>query len=188
MDQVAEMELEQARERPGLSGGRFWQGVLTGVFSVVLLCSAAGYYLLSVRGLSIFFDQEQLAASVRAKLRARAAEEFPAMVGKVADEATAALLRDEAAPRLTLELSGRRLELPPETAGMMWREFRDVAKATVDATLASFDLSPYANQMADEAYEMVQQTLSEEIYGKTFRFRANRWLSVPVTVRGASRT
>ena len=106
------------------------------------------------------------------------------MLARVADDATGRLLAQGDAPVLTLELGGRRLALPTETTALMWNEFRDAAKESVQATLKDFDLSPYADELAEEAYQMVQKTLAEEVYGKTFRFQANRWLSLPVTVQG----
>ena len=90
------VELEQGRgEERTLAGGRFWRGVIVGVFGVILLATAAGYHFLSGRGVSIFIDQEQLAAAVRVKIRARAAEEFPVMLAQVADDATGRLLAEE---------------------------------------------------------------------------------------------
>ena len=95
------------------------------------------------------------------------------------------LFRSEGgAPVLTLELGGRRLALPAETTAILWNEFRGVAKESVQTALKDFDLSPYANELAEEAYQMVQKTLAEEVYGRTFRFQANRWFSLPVTVQG----
>jgi len=158
--------------------------VLIGVFGVLFVVAAAGYYTLNVRGLSIFIDQEQLAAAVRDKVRARAGQELPAILAKLADDATAQLLAESEAPSLTVEIGGRRLALPAEATAFLWNEFRGVAKESVGTTLKEFDLSPYANELAEEAYGMVQETLAREIYGKTFRFRANRWISLPVTVQG----
>lgn len=181
---MAIAELEQGRGEQPQTGGRFWRGVIVGVFSVILLATAAGYYLLSGRGVSIFIDQEQLSAAVRAKVRARAAEELPIMLARVADDATGRLLAQGDAPVLSLELAGRRLALPVETTALLWNEFRGMAKESVETTLKDFDLSPYANELAEESYQMVQKALAEEVYGKTFRFQANRWLSLPVTVQG----
>lgn len=178
-------ELERGREERVRAAGRFWQGVIVGVFGVVLMVTAIGGHLLSGRGVSIFIDQEMLADAVRAKVRARAAQELPVMLARVADDAAGRLLPAEGdAPVLTLQFGERRLVLPVETTNLLWNEFRGVAKESVHEALADFDLSPYASELAEEAYLMVQKTLSEEVYGKTFRFQANRWLSLPVTVQG----
>ena len=154
---MAVAELEPGRGEQTQAGGHFWRGVFVGVFGVVLLATAVGYHFLSGRGVSIFIDQEQLAAAVRVKVRARAAEELPVMLAQVADDATGRLLAQGDAPVLTLELGERRLALPAETTALMWNEFRGAAKESVQTTLKDFDLSPYANELAEEAYQMVQK-------------------------------
>ena len=51
----------------------------------------------------------------------------------------------------------------------MWNEFRGVGQGIGANDPEGFrSRSPYANELAEEAYQMVQATLAEEIYGKTF--------------------
>ena len=183
---VPEIEIEESRQRPVRVNGRYWRGVFTGIFSVIFLVTAAGYYVLNGRGLSIFIDREKLASAVRAKVRARADQEIPLVVAKIVRDATAQLLAGSEGPRLTVQIGQRRMELPVETMAFLRDQFRGAAEESLQATLAKFDPGPYANELAEEAYRMVQQVLAEEVYGKTFRFYANRWLSVPVTVQGGA--
>ncbi|MGE5527646.1 MAG: hypothetical protein ACM3X6_00690 [Patescibacteria group bacterium] len=170
---------------PARGAGRFWGGLLAGVFAVLFLMTAAGYYILNGRGFSIFIDQERLAAAVRAKVQARVSQELPIILGRMADDAAAGLAAAGGeAPRLSVQIGERHLELPGETARFLEKELHSAARASIRTVLAGFDPGPYANELAEEAYRMVQQVLAEEIYGRTFHFRANRWLTVPVTVHG----
>ncbi|MGE5598750.1 MAG: hypothetical protein ACM3XS_05175 [Bacteroidota bacterium] len=179
---VTEVNLDKAPQ--ATRDGRFWPGVLTGVFTGLLFMTAAFFYLFGVRGLQVSIDQENLAARLRVRLREMAAEEFPIVAAKAADDAAAALLESGNPPELSLEIAGRRVELPPEAVQAFWRQFGELTREAMAASLKDFDLTPYANQLADGAYEMLRKTLNEQICGQTFRLRANGWLSLPVTVRG----
>ena len=179
---VAETEKPTGQNKVKASG--FWRGVLVGVFCLIVLITAVMYYTLNVRGLSIFIDQEKLAAAVRAKIKTRVTQELPLVLDKVAKDTAGHILAGSGAPRLTVEIGDKRLELPVETVGYLQDQFRAAAEESLRASLGKLDLAPYVNELAEEAYRMVQTTLSEEVYGKTFRFQANRWFSLPVTVQG----
>lgn len=162
----------------------FWQGVLAGVFGVVFLVTLIGYQFLHGRGISVFVDQEQVAAMVRERVGTKVAQELPAILARVSGEAAAELLPEETVPNLALELGGKKIALPQETVSALWREITRTAKAALAGTLERMDYQPYAEDLADEVFAMVSEIMSREFYGRTFHWRANGWLSVPVTVEG----
>ncbi len=164
--------------------GRFFRGMLAGVFCTLFLLTAAGYYLLNVHGFSIFLDEEKLASTVRTKVQARAEQELPVILAKLTGDAGSIMLAKAESPNLTLEIGQKKVVLPPETMALLKEQFQAAASATLKDTVAGFDTAPYAGELAETAAQMVQETLAQEIYGRTFRFQANKWLSVPVTVQG----
>lgn len=184
---VAAIEIEKDGDREELprAGKRYWQGVLTGVFGAVFLLTAAGSLMINGRGLSIFIDQERLTAGVRLRIAEKAREKIPGIISKIAGEAAAGLLGGAPGPNLALMIGSRRMDLPAQTVDYLREQLQTAAADALQETLAKQDFSPYADELADEAYRLVQRTLAEEVYGKTFRFQANRWLSLPVTVEGA---
>jgi len=184
VDVMAETEMEENLGTRGNRKAGFWQGVLAGVFSVFFLLTLIGYQFLHGRGISVFVDQDQVAAMVRERVGARAAQELPAILAKVSGEAAAELLPEEAVPNLALELGGKKITLPQETVAGLWREITRATRTALAGTLERMDYQPYADDLADEIFAMVSEIMSREFYGRTFHWPANGWLRVPVTVEG----
>lgn len=167
--------------------GRFWAGLLTGVFGTVFLITVTGFLFLRESGLSISIDQETLARQVQERVQVEVAKELPNLLSKVKNDVPKAISENLTDFNdVSIQIGSGNFPLPPEATNVFKEEFQGMAEEAVIKTIDGFMLDPYVEQIGLASYGFVKSTLQTEFVGKTFTFQANPWLSIPITVQGKS--
>jgi hypothetical protein len=166
-------------------GGKFWTGVLTGVFATVFLMTLVGYYVIKVNGVAVAIDQNMMAKTVQEKVQAEVAKELPVLLTQVKQEVPKAIAKNMSDfDQVSIQIGSGKFPLPAEATQVFKEEFQGMAEKAVINTIDTFQVDPYVRQIGDASYTFVKKTLHDEILGKKFSFQANRWLTLPVTVQG----
>lgn len=167
------------------ASGRFWAGVLTGVFCTIFLATVVGFFVIRASGLSISIDQETLASQVRDRVQAEVAKELPSLMTKVKSEIPKAIAENLTDfNQVSIQIGNGNFPLPTEATNVFKEEFQGMAEEAIIKTIDGFALDPYVEQIGQASYGFVKNTLQTEFVGKTFSFQAYRWLSIPITVQG----
>lgn len=179
-------ESQRNNEAQGQSGSaetKFWLGLTIGVCSVLFLYTLVLYIGVGVIGFKITVDQENLAMMIKERVKTEVSRELPILVEKIKTELPmeiAANLQDF--DRITIQIGDGAIPLPPEAGEVFKDEFKLLAEEAITGSLESMDLTPYIEDLGQAAYHLAEKTLSEEVIGKKYYFRANRWLTVPISV------
>ena len=169
----------------GREGSRFWIGIFTGVFCTVFLLTLFGYYFIQINGVNISIDQEVLAGQVRERVKSEVAKELPNILAKVKEEVPKAIAANmDDFDQVSIQIGNGIFPLPHEATKVFKEEFQTMAETAVNKTVDDMQLEPYVNEISQASYGFVKKTLQDEVVGKTFKFQAYRWLSLPITVQG----
>lgn len=167
------------------SPGRFWAGMLTGVFATIFLATVVGFFVIRASGLSISIDQETLARQVQERVQAEVAKELPNLLTKVKSDVPKAIAENLTDfNQVSIQIGSGNFPLPVEATNVFKEEFQGMAEEAIVKTIDGFVLDPYVEQIGQASYGFVKNTLQKEFVGKTFSFQANPWLSIPITVQG----
>lgn len=165
--------------------GRFWTGFLTGVFATVFFITLIGYYVIKVNGIAVAVDQNLMARTVREKVQAEVAKEIPALLSEVKLRVPKAITNNMTNfDHVSIQIGSEQFPLPADASRVFKEQFQGIAEEAVIQTINTFEVEPYIQQIGQASYKFVQETLHDEVLGKTFSFQANRWLHLPVIVQG----
>lgn len=174
----------ESRSTPQKRTG-FWLGLTLGGSIVLFFYTFILYTYITVAGLRITVDQENLATLIRARVEAEVAKELPVLVGRIKYELPleieANLVEDFRDISIQIGATGS-IDLPPEAAEVFREEFRVLTEEAILDTLDNIELTPYIKGLGEAAYYLTKKTLQDEVIGRTHRFQAHRWLSVPITI------
>lgn len=163
----------------------FWAGLTLGGLIVLLFYTFILYAYVTVSGFRVTVDQENLAVLIKERVKAEVAKELPVLIGKIKDELPreieANLVENFRDISIKIGDSGS-IDLPPEAADVFRDEFRVLVEEAILDTLDHIELTPYIDDLGQAAYYLTVKTLQDEVIGRTYRFQAHRWLSVPITI------
>jgi len=164
---------------------RFWSGLVVGIFLVLFLYTFLLYAYVTISGFRIVLDQKNVALLIKERVKAEVAKELPVLVSRIKYEIPREIEANlEDFNHISIRIGDGSIDLPPEAAGVFREEFRVLAEAAILDTLDTLELTPYVEDLGQAAYYLAEQTLNDEVIGKTYRFNAHPWLSVPITVIG----
>ncbi|HHW12241.1 MAG TPA: hypothetical protein GXX33_04485 [Firmicutes bacterium] len=161
----------------------FWSGLCLGVFCSLFLATVLVYTYLSVGGFRIQLDQDRPALFMRDQIKAEAFSEFNLLLEKLKLELPAALKRAFQAPEsLFIPYEDGAVSLPREIGVVAREKFQQLAVEAVLEFLQRVDLTPYVEEIGQEALAKARQVLNQEVAGKTYYFDAHPLLAIPVQV------
>lgn len=160
---------------------RFFVGFCVGLSSALFVVSFAATSFLLVRGFKLRIDQEEIALAVKEKTREEAQRELPEFLLQL-EQQIPTMVQDMVPGKISLDLEQSRIDIPPAVIAAMREELGRLTRESIKGRLGSLNLTAYSDRLADMAYDLVKTTLETEVNGRTFQLRANRWMSIPVTV------
>lgn len=160
---------------------RFFVGLCAGLSSALFVVSFGVTSFLLLRGFRLSIDQEELALAVQEKARAEARRQLPDFLLQF-EEQIPTMVQDMVPDKISLDLEQSKIEIPPAVISAMREEIGRLTRESIKGKLGSLDLTAYSDRLAEMAYDLVKTTLETEVNGRTFHVRANRWMSIPVTV------
>lgn len=161
---------------------RFFAGFCAGLAAALFVASFAATSFVLIRGLRFRVDREELALAVKERTRQEALKEFPDVLLQIEEEVPV-MVQDMVPGKISLDFGPSRVEVPPAVIAAMRQELGKLTRDSLRSKLQSVDLNAYADKLADMAYDLVKTTLETEVNGRTFHLRANKWMSIPVTVQ-----
>lgn len=168
----------------GHAPGRFWTGLLTGVFGTIFLVTLVGYYLIRVVGVVVAVDQEAVAKTVQDRVQVEVAKELPNLLAKVKQDVPQAIAQNMSAfDQVSIQIGDGKFPLPAEATKVFKDEFQGIAQDAVVKTIDGVSVEPYVQQIGQASYALVKKSMHDEVLGKKFTFQAYRWLTLPITVQ-----
>lgn len=163
----------------------FWAGLTVGSSLALLFYTFILYAYVTGSGFRITVDQEKPAVLIKERVKAEVAKELPGLIGKIKAELPREIRAnlEENFRDISIKIgeSGS-IDLPPEAADVFREEFRVLVEEAILDTLDRIELTPYVDVLGQAAYYLTVRTLQDEVIGRTYRFQAHRWLSVPITI------
>ena len=172
---------QSAKTEPQKNG--FWSGLCLGVFCSLFLATVLVYTYLSVGGFRIQLDRDRPALFIRDQIKAEAFSEFNLFVEKLKLELPAAIKRAFQAPKsLFIPYEDGAVSLPREIGTAAREQFQRLAVETVLEFLQGVDLTPYVEEIGQEALAKARKVFNREVAGKTYYYDAHPLLAIPVRV------
>ncbi|NLM36723.1 MAG: hypothetical protein GX202_01190 [Firmicutes bacterium] len=161
----------------------FWSGLCLGVFCSLFLATVLVYTYLSGGGFRIQLDRDQPALFIRDQLKTEVFSEFHLFLEQLKLELPAALKRAFQDPEsLFIPYEDGAVSLPREMGAAAREQFQRLAVATVLEYLQRVDLTPYIEEIGQEALAKARQVFSQEVAGKTYFYEVYPLLAIPVHV------
>jgi hypothetical protein len=87
---------------------------------------------------------------------------------------------------LTIGFGNNQVKLPPEVINVIKTEFNRVFETAIINTLNNYNTLTYEERIGKNAYETVENTIKQEIIGRTYLVKYSQWLSIPVKIVGST--
>ncbi|HBG16632.1 MAG TPA: hypothetical protein DDW93_07600 [Firmicutes bacterium] len=175
---------EKAIEEPKKGSNGFWKGLTLGVFVSLFLSTTALYYYLGMVGFQINLDQSIPAILIRDQIKQEASLELSVLLEKLRIELPAAIRQNfQRLDRLMIRFEDGEVSLPREVGELVKKELQSIAEKSVFDSLTEIDLTPYIEELGQAALAQTRSTLDTEVAGKTYNFKANPWLTIPITIQ-----
>ncbi|NLC52858.1 MAG: hypothetical protein GX770_02695 [Firmicutes bacterium] len=172
---------DSAKTMPGKNG--FWSGLCLGVFCSLFLATVFVYTYLSVGGFRIQLDRDRPALFIRDQIKTEAFTEFNLFLEKLKLELPAAIKRAFQVPEsLFIPYEEGAVSLPREIGAAAREQFQRLAVETVLDFLQQVDLTPYVEEIGQEALAKARKVFNQEVAGKTYYHDAHPLLAIPVQV------
>lgn len=170
-------------ERPEEGKNRFWVGLYLGVFCTLFLTTALVFTFLSTKGFRITLNPNQPALLVRDQIKREAFSTLSLCLEKVKVELPVALRQafQDPAWRFIPAEEGA-VSLPLEISEAAKDQLQKLAEQTVLGFFKGIDLTPYVEELGQAALYEVKEAFHREVAGKTYQYKINPFLAVPVTV------
>ena len=168
-----------------LGDRRFLIGFVSGVTATVVAISLLTLGL-ARRGVGVTVSLDPLASTIREEVRAQAAESLPQLITQ-AKQAVPAQVSAEVKGRLggaSLQIADMTLAFPPAVVSALEDRVIGIVQAVVDEVFNQLDTEAAAEQLADEAEQLVRERLGRGVAGVPLEVRILPWLTVPVTLNG----
>lgn len=170
------------RVAPAFNRKSFWYGFFC---AVVLFTAAvaAGVAALSVHGVAVNLDSEEVAKMVRERVVTQAQANLPKVITEaklgiptiVAEEMKSQFDSDR------MEIAGFVFRMPEELMEQLKAKMQVNVENATGEILDGIDTQLVAEQFGDDIYKMVRETMQSELHGQSFRIMVlNR---VPLRLR-----
>jgi hypothetical protein len=167
----------------------YWIGVLTGVFIGCFFSCLSIILLIKSQGIRIGINPEQLALLVQTRVRSEAGQEIPRILEGIKNDLPRQLPDNlTALDQLTIGFGDSQVKLPAELVNTMKTELNRIFETILINTLNNYNTTAYQDMVAKNSYEMVENTLKQEIIGKKYLLKYSAWFSIPVTVVSSSKS
>lgn len=161
----------------------FWSGLCLGVFCSLFLSTVLVYTCLSVAGFRIQLDRERPAVFIRDQIKAEAFSEFSLLLEKLKIELPAAIERALQVPEsLFIPYEEGAVSLPQGMGEAAREHFQRLTAQVVREFLQKVDLTPYVEEIGQEALANARKALNQEVAGRTYYYQAHPLLTIPVRV------
>jgi len=170
----------QQRRRAHLPS--FLAGFASALFLFLLLFGGV-VLLLTYHGVTVTLNSGEIARMVRERVVIQAREDLPRLIDtaktKIPSIVEAQMREQLISDRM--EIAGFVFRVPEELLGQLRQSIRESAEQAATKILEGVDTSALAENMGDNVYLTVQETLSQELHGKIFEVLA--YGRLPLRVR-----
>ena len=136
----------------------------------------------TARGLTVELDSEEMALMIQEQVVVQAKRELPKMITGAKSEIPRIVeeeMKDQLSDRM--EIAGFVFTMPDELMQQLKRNMQKNVENATGLILDGIDTQILAQDFGDDVYNLVKQTMQEELHGQTFRvFLFER---IPVMVR-----
>ncbi|HBE77402.1 MAG TPA: hypothetical protein DDW65_06410 [Firmicutes bacterium] len=166
----------------------YWRGLRTGVFIGCFFGCLAIMLLIGFQGIRIGINPEQLALLVQTRVKSEAGQEIPRILEEIKSDLPRQLPDHlTVLDQLTIGFGNSQVKLPAELVSTMKTELNRIFETILINTLNNYNTTAYQDLVAKNAYEMVRNTLKQEIIGKKYSVKFSPWFSIPITVVSSSK-
>ncbi len=183
MSETQELELKKVFDKD-----RYWNGVFTGVFIGCFLISILLLFYVRVRGLTVAIDPERIAGLAQLKIQAEAKRSIPQVLQGIKQELPGKISSNlTELDNLQISIGKTQVKLPNEAVNAIRSEFNRIMEEAIINTLNDYNTTQYEAKIGQNAYEMVRNTLRQEVIGKTYIVKTSQWFTLPVKIVGTSK-
>jgi hypothetical protein len=141
-----------------------------------------------MQGLKVVINPEALAKTVQERVRAEARTEFPQLLEGFKQELPKEVDKHlNELSELKIGFGKTEVKLPDEVLGTIKLEFNRIIESAIINSLNDYDTGKYEERIAQDAYNLVEHILKQDIIGKTYLFKSSDWFTVPVKIVGSSK-
>lgn len=167
---------------------RFWNGVFTGVFLGCFILSISIWMFIRVQGLKVVINPVTVATMVKERVRTEAKAEFPRLLEGFKQQLPQEVDKHlDELNELKIGFGQSEVKLPDEVLGTIKLEFNRIIESAIINSLNGYDTGKYEERIAQDAYDLVEHILQQDIIGKTYLFKPTDLFTVPVKIVGSSK-
>jgi hypothetical protein len=151
------------------------------------LLLAGSVYTLSVRGLTVYLDGEEIAQIVRERVMLQARQDLPALIAGAKEEIPH-IVEEEMADQLSsdrMEIAGLVFRIPDELLDQLRGSMKKNVENATGQILDGIDTDVVAEKFGDDVYRMVLETISGELADQSFQVTV--FGKIPIRIRVALR-
>ena len=164
--------------------GIFFKGIFVGITISILLVAGAVFYFTN-RGLVVSLEIEELADYIGKQIESQAARELPRVVAGVKAQVPALVKNQMQRGNLTAEIkiSDISIVLPSSALAQLDGYLQETVEKTLYRLLEGMELGALANDLGQQAQEMVRVSLGKELAERRALSIDTYWGRIPVVLQ-----
>lgn len=151
---------------------------------VVSLLSGLFFNYMTQRGVVVYIDSEEVAASVEGQVAELTRQQIPVYLEEAKIEMPQ-MVDKQMKGQLNkgkLEIAGFSFSLPKEFITALEEILKENMKTGIYNIIDNIDNEKLAEDLGSHAYKIVKRTLEKEYRGKSITVKPMGWFSIPVTI------
>ncbi len=170
------------QQRRKWSFSSYLAGFASALFLFVLILGGAAF-LLASHGITITVDSGKIAQMVREQVVSEAKKALPQLIDGARQEIPGiveAQMREQIVSD-RMEIAGFVFRVPEELLGQLRQSMQKNVEMAATEILTGIDTSLVAEELGEDVYLLVRQTLTKELHGSIFRVLA--YGRIPLQIR-----